>query len=200
MFIWFYALHGGSTDIVSVCGNTMCLPRLSLSEIKDSRENQYRATRLSTIAKWECGSPWTTFSLHISHCHSDDSWETSCRILALPWTIISLSDSWDTSCVVRFFSEPCTCTSHSDSRDKHMVLPQTETISGSCFLENITHTEMCSCWDHFSNFCGSGLYAYGKCAYSWSNQWHHSIVISQQFQWVSFGCPICHTHAKVLQD
>ena len=39
------------------------------------------------------GSPWNTFSL-------SDIWETSCPILVLPWTIISLSDSQDMTVII----------------------------------------------------------------------------------------------------
>ena len=62
------------------------------------RSSFFRTTREDPVK-----SPW--FSLNHILTNSD-SWETSCPILVLPWTIISLSDSWGTSCAIRFFSEP----------------------------------------------------------------------------------------------
>ena len=47
--------------------------------------------------------------------------------MALPEPYFSLSDSQDMSCATRFFLEPVP--QLRDSWDKHMVLPQTETMS-----------------------------------------------------------------------
>ena len=90
------------------------------------------------------------------------SWETSCLILVLSWTIISLMDSWDTTCLILVL--PWTKQSHfnSDSQDvsntfqnlyltfksfcwdKQMVLPQTEMIWKRGFPVNISRNEWVS--------------------------------------------------------
>ena len=44
-----------SIDIVSVCGSTMCLSQLSLSEVQGSEKNRFQATRISIVAEWERG-------------------------------------------------------------------------------------------------------------------------------------------------
>ena len=55
-------------------------------------------------------------------------WRRTCEFpMVLPEPYFSSSDSWDTSCAIRFFSEPIP--QLRDSWDKHMVLPQTKTIS-----------------------------------------------------------------------
>ena len=69
-----------------------------------------------------------SFRFSLNHILANsDSWKTSCPIVVLPWTIISLSDSRDTSRAIRFFSEPVPQLHY--SWDKHTVLPQTETMS-----------------------------------------------------------------------
>ena len=51
------------------------------------------------------GEPWgfhgvfSTVLLEV-HSHFSDRWETSCPILVLPWTIISLSDSQDMTVII----------------------------------------------------------------------------------------------------
>ena len=39
--------------IVFVCGKTMCLSQLSLSEVQGYEKKLFGATRISAIAKWD---------------------------------------------------------------------------------------------------------------------------------------------------
>ena len=71
--------------IVLVCGNTMCLSQLWLSDVQGRKKNLLRATCISIVAKWDYGSGRTIIRQLVSQLSLSES-----MVQGEPWGVFHM--------------------------------------------------------------------------------------------------------------